>query len=294
MKVKLCAWWTTTEKITKRLLDQFYTGKEDLSKVEFVYDNSYDYIFFCNYENEPVRPGCKGSYIFIMEPSWSGNLQKHNGGINSIIYGQDKAVFVNPDKVIEHPLFMFYGGRGEDTWTYESIIKVEYNKTKNISSIVSCMNGKRAEKCLYDERYNFIKQLLDKNVSVDIFGWEHQNSKGGLKDKINGLKDYKFSFAIENCHEKNYITEKFYDCIITNTIPIYFGASNIKEVYPYNGYFSLPNINDIDEAINIINKINSNPDTIYKEMLPELLKIKSFYLNELNPLNKIIELAINP
>lgn len=294
VKVKLCAWWSTPEKITKRLFDQFYTGKEQIDKVEFVYDDTYDYIFFCNYENEPIKNGCKGSYIFIMEPSWSGNLQKHNTGVHSTIYGQDKRIFTDPSKVIEQPLYMFYGGRGEDTWTYTNIVNKQYQKNKNISSIVSCMNGNRGGNCMYDQRYGFIKQVLDANLKVDVYGWEHINSKGGLREKIDGLKDYRFSLAIENCQEQNYITEKFYDCIITDTVPIYFGAPNIKDIFPQNGYFNLSNINDLNELTSFIDTINNNAETIYNYMLPELHKIKSYYLNQLNPLNKIIELvAIN-
>jgi hypothetical protein len=56
-----------------------------------------------------------------------------------------------------------------------------------------------------------------------------------VEDKTDGLRDYAFSFAIENCTERGYYTEKLLDCFLTGTIPIYWGDPGIDHVFDKNG-----------------------------------------------------------
>jgi len=293
IKVKLNAWWTTSEACTQRLLNQFYTGVENLQGISFVHADSYDYAFFCNYINEEVSTSCKNTYIFVMEPSWSGNIQKHNHDINATIFAQNKHIFTAPEKVVVCPQYMFYGGRGEESWTYKNIVLAEHIKTENISSVVSTWEnqGRYGDLCIYDDRVNLIKQILKNQLPIDVYGWDHENAKGGLREKINGLSKYRFSLAVESCHEPNYITEKFYDCIITNTIPIYYGATNIEQVFPDGGFFNLSDIKNTDHLQCIIEQINNNPEEVYNQMLPNLLKTKNKFFREINPLQKIIDIV---
>ena len=134
-----------------------------------------------------------------------------------------------------------------------------------------------------------ISELIKTTDFVDFYGWEKNDSnlKGGLNKKKDGLVDYKFSICIENANEKNWISEKFFDCVLTNTIPIYFGCSNIKEFFPEEGYFLLNNITNIDEVKNLLKNIDENSDYLYDQMLPNLLKIKEKYFKEFNILKKI-------
>ena len=87
--------------------------------------------------------------------------------------------------------------------------------------------------------------------SVDIFG-------KGIRDiigKIEGLKDYKFSIAIENGIHDNYFTEKILDCFLTGTIPIYRGPKNIGDFFDINGIITFETV---DELINIVNTLTDN------------------------------------
>ena len=138
-----------------------------------------------------------------------------------------------------------------------------------------------------------IENLIEKTDFVDIYSWEEngKNTKGWLNKKIDGVVDYKFSLCIENSHEKNYVSEKFYDCILNDTIPIYYGCSNIKELLPENGYFLIDDIDDLDSIINLLTYINNNHDEIYNRMINECRKIKNRYFNEFNPLKLINNLC---
>jgi hypothetical protein len=189
---------------------------------------------------------------------------------------------------------MFYGGTGKpregDFWNYDNLINRAFEKSKMISSIVSSLGNDDKEYpsgCIYKKRVNLIKSVIDKCGFVDVFGW---NDKG-LNFKKDGLVDYRFSICIENSNEKNYISEKFYDCILTNTIPIYFGCKNIKEFLPENGYILIEDIDNIDKIVEQLNYIVNNCEKLYDEMLPSLLKIKEKYFNELNLLKRINTLS---
>jgi len=294
MKIKFCAGWDTSENITGRLLEQFKTRDNDISNIEFVHDNSYDIIVYNNYVTEEPKKDSK-AFIFFHEPTWSGNHQKNFSQYDNItVFGYDKNNYNPPDKVIETSAHMFYGGTGKqregDFWNYDNLINHTFEKSKMISSIVSSLGNDDKEYpigCIYNKRVNLIKSVIDKCGFVDVFGW---NDKG-LNFKKDGLVDYRFSICIENSNEKNYISEKFYDCILTNTIPIYFGCKNIKEFLPENGYILIEDIDNIDKIVEQLNYIVNNCEKLYDEMLPSLLKIKEKYFNELNLLKKINNLS---
>jgi hypothetical protein len=44
-----------------------------------------------------------------------------------------------------------------------------------------------------------------------------------------------FSFAIENCRQPYYMTEKLIDCFITGTVPIYWGADYAIDFFNPDG-----------------------------------------------------------
>ena len=53
------------------------------------------------------------------------------------------------------------------------------------------------------------------------------------------FEKYQFSIVIENTREKNYFSEKLMDCIITKTIPIYYGCENIGDYFNTEGWILL-------------------------------------------------------
>jgi hypothetical protein len=300
-KIKFCAGWETSEQVTKRLLLQFKTPDINLSDIEFVYDDSYDIIIFNNYVTEHPKKDSRAC-VFFHEPSWSGSHQKNYKDYeNFTVFGHYSELYY-ADTIVEIPSHLFYGGRGPwcegwDFWSYDNINTSIFNKTKNISSVVSDLGlnqDNHPDGCLYTERCKLISTLIDKIPFVDFYGWGQNNTnlKGLIQQKKDGIVDYKFSICLENTNEKNYVSEKFYDCILTNTIPIYFGCTNIKEIWPENGYFIINDITNTNEVISLLNHINNNSELLYNSMLPELLKMKKRYFSEFNLLKKINEFVL--
>ena len=57
--------------------------------------------------------------------------------------------------------------------------------------------------------------------------------------KVPLFLDYQYSVVIENCRENNYFTEKLMDCLLTKTIPIYYGCPNISNWFDTRGWIIL-------------------------------------------------------
>ena len=155
------------------------------------------------------------------------------------------------------------------------------------------MTGKHGpEGCLYKQRSNLIGKLIESSDFIDFFGWgvNDKNLKGDLREKKDGLIDYRFSICIENSNEHNYVSEKFFDCVLTDTIPIYYGCSNIRNIIPENCFISLNDINDLESIKKQLFYINKNSEFLYKKMKPELMKLKQRYFQDFNPIKNILEL----
>lgn len=297
-KVRVFSSWTSEENIKKRLISQYLTSETDISNIQFVEDDSYDIVVFFGYINKSIKDNCE-VLLFPAEPIWSGGHQKTFNPHNGLkVFGYDIKNYPQKEYIVESTCMPLYGGRGPETeggwdfWNYENLVDNKFEKTKGISSIVSNLNNHHSYNeinSIYHKRYELMKYLIDETDFIDIYSWESNNInvKGWLHRKEFGLSDYKFSLAIENSHEKNWISEKFYDCILTNTIPIYYGVSNLRDIHPEDGYILLDNIDDKEYVLSELKNIQNNLDEIYQKKIEGLLKIKQRLFNELNPLKLI-------
>ena len=284
-KIKVCSNWDTSENLTQRLLKQFKTDELSLENILFVYDESYDVIVYFNHITEQKTQN-SDSYIFPHEPSWSGSHQK-NIPDNTYIFGFDSKNY--NQNCIESSAYTFYGGRGPwidtfDYWSYDSLKIIQPKKNKKISSSITKLNFNYGDNCLYNKRVNFLNNILDLDY-IDFYGFGNTSPK-----KRDAVENYMFNIAIENSFEKNWITEKFYDAILSETIPIYFGCENIKEIYPDDGYILIDDICDYTNIKKLLTTISKNYEDIYNEKIIGLKKIKQKYFNQNNLLQKIISL----
>lgn len=103
-----------------------------------------------------------------------------------------------------------------------------YPKTKLVSIIAS--NKRMCAEHIY--RQEIIKKF---SQQCDHFGRGYNE----IKNKEEGLKDYCFSFALENATYPNMFTEKITDCFMTGTIPIYYGIKNIGDYFNTDGIIIL-------------------------------------------------------
>lgn len=80
-------------------------------------------------------------------------------------------------------------------------------------------------------------------------------------DKIHLFKS-QFSIAIESTKEDSYFSEKLIDCLLTKTVPIYWGAPDIGNFFNTKGMIIVDDYNDL------ISKINQIDESTYDAMKP--------------------------
>lgn len=80
---------------------------------------------------------------------------------------------------------------------------------------------------------------LEKYLPVHHFGRWHHNQPGsppeGREGKLEVLRQYQFCLAFENSLQADYVSEKWYDCLVAGCVPIYLGAPNIEDYAPGPG-----------------------------------------------------------
>lgn len=164
---------------------------------------------------------------------------------------------------------------------YEDIQKSQPQKTKLISVITS----NKAFTQGHLDRLKFVEKLRKYyGDQIDIFGRGYNE----FADKWDVLAPYKYHIAIENSSSKHYWTEKLSDCYLSNTYPLYYGCTNIKEYFPENA-LTILNIHNFDQAVECINKVIKE-DTFNKRQA-ELLRCKQLVMNDYNMFNFIADIC---
>jgi hypothetical protein len=309
IKIKLECWWTDSLSLNSRMIRQFVSS-DDLTDYSFVTENPDYTIVFGRTDWDKIETPKEKTFYVSQEPLWSPNQQKD--GMHdycSKILISDKLEYPDREEYIETLLPMFYAGRGEndhrEEWDWSFKLKEkEYSKNKSVSIIVrkdtyshyNYLQNPNTNKIIYEERTNLGVEL-SKDERIDVYGtyWisNGENIKGEIWNKHVGLDDYKFSVACENTVQKNYISEKFWDAILTNTVPIYLGCSNIDELIPDNCYISLNNMT-MDEMVNKVKSIVDNESDVYEQYFENIKNLKKdFFINPKYNIWERIKLLIN-
>lgn len=105
-----------------------------------------------------------------------------------------------------------------------------------------------------------------KELNVDIFG----RGINPIKSKLEGLKKYYYSIAMENEIFPHYFTEKIIDCFLSGTVPIYYGGSNINQYFNTKGIITF---NTKEELNNIVKNLSTSFYENNIEAIQENLKI---------------------
>lgn len=144
---------------------------------------------------------------------------------------------------------------------------------------VSCNKVSKHARQLYTEREKVIQFFEDKPAGgFDFYGhnWHkkgYKNFKGTVENKIETLKQYRFSVCYENmCDVKGYVTEKIFDCFAAGTIPIYWGASNIADYVPKNCFIDRRDFKDFSEVYNYIRTMDKATYETYLQNIAAFLR----------------------
>lgn len=207
--------------------------------------DDYDFLVVCN--SITGKPRVPKNHIIgvIMEPAWNRCWSQSLDQVAGTIFVHDNSLFgfsSDLTHIIECPSLMF-------TEFYNSEEKIDYfiktdfskEKTEKLNIIISGTN--RPGRNLYPQRRDLVHNVLKSKLPINIYGrfWNSDSDrlKGGFNKKLNIIKKAEFSVCVENSSERNYISEKFFDPLLVDCVPIYYGCPNIRGVYDERSFIHL-------------------------------------------------------
>jgi hypothetical protein len=102
--------------------------------------------------------------------------------------------------------------------------------------------------------------------------------KGEVRSKIEVLSHYKFSICYENVRDvEGYISEKIFDCFFAGTIPVYWGAPDIKEFIPDNIFIDKREYPTYESLFERLNGITTEEHEKYLKNIGSFLESDAMY-----------------
>jgi hypothetical protein len=125
---------------------------------------------------------------------------------------------------------------------------------------------------LYGFAWNQPSNLFQK--IVPLFYRTYNTYRGVVADKAEIFSKYKFGIVYDNAKISGWMTEKIFDCLRSNCIPIYLGAPNISEILPSDLYIDRRNFNSNRELLDFLLNIDED------EYLSYIMRIKKYLLTD--------------
>jgi len=92
------------------------------------------------------------------------------------------------------------------------------------------------------------------------------NTSTNAKESL--FHTFQFAIVIENTTQRNYFSEKLIDCLITKTIPIYYGGGNIHQFFNTTGWIILPTTS-VEELSSHLETLDPHYYSSYQEIIEQ-------------------------
>ena len=245
-------------------------------------DDCIDYYVIINKPlNEKEYYDQSKTVIFQMEPMCEGTNQ--NWGIKT--WGDWKEP--DPTKFLQVRSHKNY--YNNCTWqlntTYQQFMKNKIEKKYNSISTVCSSKYFDPGHIKRIDFLKFIEKKEESSFKIDIYGHDNthnfKNYTGNLPSnkKDDGIMPYKYYFMAENNKEHNYISEKFWEPLISECLCFYWGAENLSEYIDPLAYIKL-DLDDFEGSYLIIK--NAIENDLYSERIDIIRKEKEKVLNYYN------------
>lgn len=226
-----------------------------------------DFWVVCDTLFEPQRALCPPEHTLLL--TWEPEtVQTYPAS-----YTNQFAAVISSQAQIRHPALTV--SQTGLTWrvnrTYDQLKQGEaIPKTKALSIISSDKQFTEGHKRRYELAIRLKEHFGDQ---VDLFG-------RGIRDfdeKWDVLAPYRYSLALENIPSPHWITEKLSDCFLTETFPLYHGATNANDYYPEGSFLPI-DLYDFEATVSRIESVLTD-EGHYERHHAALVKAKHQHLD---------------
>lgn len=154
---------------------------------------------------------------------------------------------------------------------------IPFSKRKLITGISANKHSKYPDE-LYSVReraYDYFEAHYPGQFDFYGTGWEgtdHPCYRGTVESKAETFHNYRFALCFENTRmKKDYITEKIWDCLCAQIVPVYLGAENIRDYIPENCFIDYSEFSSDEELATYLLDMNETSYQSYLDAATRLL-----------------------
>lgn len=224
-------------------------------KYEVILSDDPDYLFYSSFGRDYLKYDCIRIYYTgeCIVPDF--NLCDYAMAFEYIHYG---------DRYMRVPIYELFQYRKYYQVLLENSVP-KCKKTAFCSFVVSNDQGMK-------ERFQMM-ELLNEYKKVDSGGRYMNNIGGPVKDKFTFDQSHKFSICFENCSHPGYTTEKIVEAFAADTIPVYFGDSEIGKHFNTHAFINVADYPSLEDAVKRIIEIDKNTE-LYQKIKAEPILLK--------------------
>ena len=282
----------------RHLRNEMASAQWDLNTIDKNPIASSEVVFFIDVPPKKyLKQSSQKWFLFLIEPKciYGPNYDRDNHTYFDVVFTFDNSLVDN--------IKYFLLSLAHDL-TFKASDKKHYRS--KFVNIVAGFKKSYYKYELYSKRYEIIKWYsLNKPELLDHYGYGWPKSlrnvfiKNGLESRLPGLaislfdkilkknnvyrgpvkfkretlKNYKFTYVIENSYDQlGYISEKIFDALCSFSIPIYLGAPNINYLIPDNCFIDMRDFTSVEELNNYIISLNEEELNNYRNCIHEFFQ----------------------
>lgn len=149
-----------------------------------------------------------------------------------------QSLYATFDPRSDIPLNYFYGMVcGNEAFPTIKVVRERYFKNKELRQVhnnAGTYGGLFIWNAGAEPRASYLKELMT-YISLDSFSaFMHnkeiptQSGESKCAEKMRIIGEYEFCFAFENTLMKGYVTEKYFQCLVSGAIPVVFGTPEFE------------------------------------------------------------------
>lgn len=211
----------------------------------------------------------KNLILFVWEPPVVIPLNHDKKYLNLF----SKVYTFNDDLVDNKKYFKFYYPRA-----LPMIKNLTNFEEKKLLCLISSDKSSDNKNEIYSERrkaIQYFEEYAGEDFDLYGIGWkknEFKSYQGSIINKIDVMKNYKFSICYENMKNINgYITEKIFDSFQAGCVPVYFGAENISNYIPKNCFIDIRDFQSYNELHSFLKSMSKDKYLTYIDNINDFL-----------------------